>query len=46
MTFCALLASDIFATYYGAILAEGARRWAGSDAPALSAAAAADMRGA
>ena len=36
-------ASDIFATFYGAILAEGARRWARSDAPAFTAAAAADM---
>ena len=38
-------ASDIFATFYGAILAEGARRWARSDAPASTAAASAGMRG-
>ena len=38
-------ASDIFATYYGAILAEGARRWARSGASALTTAAA-GMQGA
>ena len=38
-------ASDIFATYYGGILAEGARRWARSGASALTTAAA-GMQGA
>ena len=38
-------ASDIFATYYGAILAEGVRRWARSGASALTTAAA-GMQGA